>query len=774
MVMSIDATKTRVERGSFWHVADAIIDWFLENIRTIDVFNMPFVYVATLSIFPFVGTVLLFWVYFQSYVVIAVFVVGVLYASCYGAIFFTIAYPIYFHWDIVSTVSLLMALIGIGSLAFIIYKMVHRLRDLRSHAIKRIALYLFDEKFAQEHPSMRDSGHILTARSDYGLMYSLFTKGKIDSLELAAKLPFIWNGAMHCFRVARLGGAGKWFSSALRSYLDHHYEVQSLSPGGGLACTPAIVRAEYAMTEQYMLMLDDTVKLEAVETAKFDQEPGDFIAFDISHDKFMKWFHNRWIHLFCAFLNAGLIFFMYYWFSFPLLVQILATVCFLVAAVVNVIWGIVGLRRRQSQLLANISEFLPSLLGKAMILFLDFMIAPTAKMTLQLWIPTATQCAAPHEYRPVVPVTDGPSSLLRTGWHEFLFRHDAPCTPCSLPVNNSLCSDLCGFGEISFLFADPSLRFGRDVRTPLMMHFIWAACLLLTWYPATYQLFIGRAKSRLITIPIFGRTMAEKWRNLMTRMSGPFMGMFCNYRHDCSYWIVLKHFLKVVVMFTSGIQASSPRALTVFAIAAPIANFLYLLLLLSRNPYMSFLNYAYELAVTSVSMLFPVIYRFLPYSSTYSTVFPALMLSLGIAAIVVLWRYDRWKRFDDVSDPSCPTGTQLTLPCGCLSHCLPPVGAENGDETVTIHQIDLMDIALMMSAEDDGPAPIGGALTLNARRVRICTERALQAMSAACTEEDIKLLLYLLASLGVGGLATAGWYLGSGYGLFLERLNLKC
>jgi hypothetical protein len=223
-------------------------------------------------------------------------------------------------------------------------------------------------------------------------------------------------------------------------------------------------------------------------------------------------------------------------------------------------------------------------------------------------------------------------------------------------------------------------------------------------------------------------------------------------------------------MFTSGIQANPPTGLTVVAIVAPVVYFLYFLALLRTNPYMSFLNYLYELFVTVISMVFPIIYRFLPFNTAYAMAFPAGIIGLAAVVILIQWRYDSRPRLDIRSDESRPTTGPA---CSCLPCCISQQ-VENADDgendTIVVDRVDLMDIEQVL-AEDP---PLGKTLSLNRKRFQVLTERAIEVMSAACNEEDVKYILQWLAGVSVGGLTAAGWYLGSSYGIWQERASIRC
>jgi hypothetical protein len=126
------------------------------------------------------------------------------------------------------------------------------------------------------------------------------------------------------------------------------------------------------------------------------------------------------------------------------------------------------------------------------------------------------------------------------------------------------------------------------------------------------------------------------------------------------------------------------------------------------------------------------------------------------------------KRLVDASSlrvaDAVPRKIMESLSC-CLTH---EIG--NEDETVTIHEVDLMDMEQLKCNESF----VGQAVSLNANRFNTFTGGALGALSVAYSQEDTKHISYTFLFIMMTGLASAGWYLGSSSAIIWERLSVDC
>jgi hypothetical protein len=199
------------------------------------------------------------------------------------------------------------------------------------------------------------------------------------------------------------------------------------------------------------------------------------------------------------------------------------------------VWGVLGILGKAGAGHVWVMQYLPGV-GVAMLLFLDVIIAPIAKMTLQAWTPTRSQGCSADQYLRITPVT--------SSWFDFVFAHQGICTNCTLPPTTSLCPQFCGLATVSFLAIDPVLRYGADVRATSSYTFYLNAGVLIVILPVSYACLIRISTCYLRTCPVHGATIEQKWTHLTRRISNPIKSAFCNYRLDHIYWMVLKHYLK--------------------------------------------------------------------------------------------------------------------------------------------------------------------------------------------------------------------------------------
>jgi hypothetical protein len=264
------------------------------------------------------------------------------------------------------------------------------------------------------------------------------------------------------------------------------------------------LRAESVITRRCLYIANDSPALR-IDTIEEDRdmvyEPQHTAFFD--NDKFLKVFHSKWCHLGSALLNFPLILlFWFYWTGLRMITRDGTFRCLSMAFPTNVLWSIAGFLEKTKQLFSTMMGFLPIFLGKGMLILLDMIVTPIAKMTLQLWTMTSSQHCGPEQYRQISRVTPG--------WYDFIFRHEGVCMNCTMAVNTSLCSEFCGTETVSFLRVDHTLRYARDVRTTQGFTFFETVTFLLTVTPASYIICIQATKSTLMCIPVYGETIAQK------------------------------------------------------------------------------------------------------------------------------------------------------------------------------------------------------------------------------------------------------------------------
>jgi hypothetical protein len=272
------------------------------------------------------------------------------------------------------------------------------------------------------------------------------------------------------------------------------------------------------------------------------------------------------------------------------------------------------------------------------------------------------------------------------------------------------------------------------------------------------------------SVPAYGKTVEQKWTNLMNRISSPLIGLFADYRFKQRYWVILRHFLKVALMFTSGV-----RSLSTFIIFVIVLDGLYLLLLLfGVNPYLSFSNYIYELLMTILTIIFPIVYYNLSFNPIYSWLFPLLIVIFGVVFISSFWFYERIveHKLIDKSEPSarkCKICCHCECPNICCDCCFHPDALD--DASITIQEIDLKDITEIRGQQNP---PMGADIVVNAERLRRRSSGIMKAVSDLCTGREVKWLLNGLLFVATTNIAYVGWYFGSSYGIHLERLSVNC
>jgi hypothetical protein len=537
------------------------------------------------------------------------------------------------------------------------------------------------------------------------------------------------------------------------------------------------LQAQYVIARRCLYIRNDSADhlIDEIEKDKDLQYEPHYTAL-FQGNRFLKVFHAKWVHLACAIINFGLI--LGFWFGgqdVPMIIRNGAFLCLSVAVISNLMWSIAGCLEKTEQLFSSMMRYLPVLLGKGMLIFLDMIVAPIAKMTLQLWTTTSTQECGSDRYLQISRVT--------SGWYDFIFKHEGICANCTIPTNSSLCAEFCGPTTVSFLKIDPTLRYGRDVRTTQGFTFYGTVTFLLGLLPGGYSTFISITTSALMFVPVYGKTVAQKWTNLVSRVSSPMIGLVAPYRDNHSYWMLLKHFLKTILMFTSGVQVSDDDhgRLTTFAITFGVLDGLYLLILFCFvNPFVSFANYLYELLITTVTIGFTMRYLHLveagqiQQSNFYSQWAAPAVLLFVVISIAIFWGVDSLIQREHIDESRFGSRKrQRVNHCEWLDFFFKGTCRYDAAHAspVTIHAIDLNDIEQISGNENP---PVGNEIIVNSERLRIHTNGIMQAVSTSYTELDVNRLLKILIFLGVMNFGAFGWYFGSVYGIHLERLSVNC
>jgi hypothetical protein len=147
-----------------------------------------------------------------------------------------------------------------------------------------------------------------------------------------------------------------------------------------------------------------------------------------------------------------------------------------------------------------------------------------------MWISTDSNCENGF-YPHLIP--------LENKWYDFLLFHRSSCIPCSYSHLSNSCIELCNNQAISYLLNDKSLRYQRDiVVTTIFSSILFGISIppILTW------IFINIYESYfyLISLPVHGYSIEEKWNNISERIS--YASFFEENTFDHHYCYLLKFF----------------------------------------------------------------------------------------------------------------------------------------------------------------------------------------------------------------------------------------
>jgi Na+/melibiose symporter-like transporter len=208
-----------------------------------------------------------------------------------------------------------------------------------------------------------------------------------------------------------------------------------------------------------------------------------------------------------------------------------------------------------------------------------------------------------------------------------------------------------------------------------------------------------------------------------------------------------------------------------------LANGLLFLSILMVRPHLCSINWAYDLLVTFLCFVFPIVYAVVPVNPDSAFGFPWAALGIGVIAIVASliceFRPRQKSPYADVSHPDhreTANGNEADVGfCGC---CFVQDDRPGDGEPVMINDIDLRDIRELESAAFN--ANPRDAFMVNSRELRRLTTDVMEAMSQVCTREDLLHLCRAGCWLTSIVLVCAGWYFGTGEGVHDERLSIQC
>jgi hypothetical protein len=331
--------------------------------------------------------------------------------------------------------------------------------------------------------------------------------------------------------------------------------------------------------------------------------------------------HHPVVHLLFALVDIIFLVLVCALFQLPTFIRDVMVFCFSVAFVVNMAWCIVGFIDQFISFYRWTMRYLPWLTGMALMIWFHLLLAPMMKMTHQMWTPASAQCPEPDHYRYISQVTDR--------WYDFMLEHVGVCTACSFPINSSLCAEFCDASPVSVLGSNPALRMIGDVVPTHGFTFLAVICMVVFAAPLVIRGGISNMIPRLKRVPIGGATIAAKWAHLMKQVTSPWITLISPYRADQSHWLIWRYYMRVILTFASG-----ARTRTTFAIVSSLVHAGLFATTLVMKPHLCFVNYAYDLLVTFLCFIFPIIYAVLPPNPAYASAFPSAALAIGVVYII--------------------------------------------------------------------------------------------------------------------------------------------
>jgi hypothetical protein len=181
---------------------------------------------------------------------------------------------------------------------------------------------------------------------------------------------------------------------------------------------------------------------------------------------------------------------------------------------------------------------------------------PALNTIIPMLVETTEQCPA-GTYAKMEPIT--------SAWYDCLLYHPYTCVPCSGNTStlSDICTKFCNSATVGWLKADPGLRYARDVIITLFMTILVAFDLWLfifLFLQGVNQL--GRV--RLVTLPIYGDLVEDKWSHVVSMIDAPFKGAFSRYNWSRSWFSGLLLWLSVfVALFVSLGEYYSSCAMSV-------------------------------------------------------------------------------------------------------------------------------------------------------------------------------------------------------------------
>jgi hypothetical protein len=432
----------------------------------------------------------------------------------------------------------------------------------------------------------------------------------------------------------------------------------------------------------------------------------------------------------------------------------------------NSSWFIAGLLGKELSFQRCVMRFVPYLMGICLMICFALWVAPTMKITLALSIPADGQCPNPGAYyRQIGAVTDS--------WYDFMFEHVGTCTPCSFPISSSLCADFCGSNPASFVSASPSHRMISDVAASHGLTFIVIIIVVVRVIPTTIHSAIAMTMREMKRVPVYGKSIAAKWTNLVKRVTSPWVTVMSPYRHDRTAWVIWCYAERVLLMFVSGV-----KTLQTFSILSSLINALHFFVMLLMRSHISCINYGYELFTTFLSFIFPIIYQHLPPRDAYGTAFPSAAVAVGVIFMIASFIYEHFLKHESLhGDKSRSRRRKIAngnedfeSRFSDYDVHLHEMDAEA--ELVTINDIDVRDMEeLELNVENND---YGSEINVNRDQLQRLTSHIMEVVSHAHTWRHMGHIALGAWVVLVCLLGSTGWYCGAVIGFHNERLSAQC
>jgi hypothetical protein len=473
-----------------------------------------------------------------------------------------------------------------------------------------------------------------------------------------------------------------------------------------------------------------------------------------------RFIHNRVTHGICAALNAiGFGFAVGFGDKYlPRMIWFGIAIVLGCACLVNIIWFLALFRWDREVIVSVLAKWLAWFLGKCLMLVLRNMFIPMMNTIIPMLVKTTEQC----------PVdTYAKMERITSAWYDCLFHHPYTCVPCSgnTSTYSDLCDAFCNSATVSWLKADPGLRYDRDIVTTSDQMIFGAFCLVIAIF-SFLLLIVVLGLVRIATLPVYGTTVDEKWNQLLSKVDAPFIDVFSRYNFDSKLFSM--GLIILSVLFSVFLSLSEHYSLWMWGAIAVLVCRLVLTIL--KRPYRETENFVLDVVCMSVLIIWMVgpaltLSSYIPVSLTELWIETGWVIAVEVmgGVTVIMWGYQSlWKANSAVD-------TFLEIPgyCSCCSDA-------RRVESLCLPKYAFLDIFKLKSVLANGTELPSDGIELDRGKIVYATRKCYEAASQECTDWSFSLLLGWYLICAFTGISACGYYVGSIGAIHSERLSVEC